>query len=404
MFSTVLYILFIAFFIYCAFSVTYLFILSFSGKFFYRQKKSRPLTNGDARTIAVLVPAYREDGIILSTVHNLLGLDYPKHLYEVFVIADSFEKETLLKLQQLPVKVFEVSFEKSTKTKALNEAFKRIEQPFDVALICDADNMLAKDFLKKINASFSEGFKAVQGRRVAKNLDSSFAILDACSEAINNHIFRKGLNGLGLSTSVIGSGMAFDFIMIKNILGAIQAVGGFDKILQLKVIRMGFHISYLDDALIFDEKVGNAAAFQQQRKRWVSSQFIYLKQYFLPAFRELFKGNLSYFNLAVVSNLILPRAFMLIMLPLLVVAALFISAAWAWIAAGLWLLYFITLFIALPSVLINRDLLSAILRLPKAITVMVGTLFQIKKANKTFIHTVHTKTEIKNTLFNEQGK
>jgi hypothetical protein len=181
-------------------------------------------------------------------------------------------------------------------------------------------------------------------------------------------------------------------------------VGGFDKILQLKVIRMGFHISYLHNALIFDEKVGNSEAFQQQRKRWVSSQFIYLRQYFLPAFRELFKGNLSYFNLAVVSNLILPRAFMLIMLPLLVVAALFIGSAWAWAAACFWMLYFVTLFIALPSVLINKDLLSAILRLPKAITVMFGTLFQIKKANKTFIHTVHTKTEIKNTLFNEQGK
>jgi hypothetical protein len=35
---------------------------------------------------------------------------------------------------------------------------------------------------------------------------------------------------------------------------------------------------------------------------------------------------------------------------------------------------------------------------------MVGTLFQIRKANKTFIHTVHTKTEVSNSLFKKQER
>jgi hypothetical protein len=29
------------------------------------------------------------------------------------------------------------------------------------------------------------------------------------------------------------------------------------------------------------------------------------------------------------------------------------------------------------------------------------TAFQMKNANKTFIHTVHTKTEVSNTLYNQ---
>jgi cellulose synthase/poly-beta-1,6-N-acetylglucosamine synthase-like glycosyltransferase len=322
----------------------------------------------------------------------------------VYIIADSFAKETLQKLRQLPLHVIEVSFENSTKTKALNAAFARIDRQYDVALICDADNVLAGDFLQKINNAFMNGAKAVQGRRVAKNLDTSFAILDACSEGINNNIFRKGANASGLSSSIIGSGMAYDFTLVKQLLSEISAVGGFDKILQLKVVQQGIKIYYLEDALVFDEKVDSAHAFKQQRKRWVSSQFIYLKQFFFPAFKQLFKGNLSYFNLAVINNFILPRAFLFLILPLLAIVSWFISTSWGIASTGLLMMYFLALVIAIPSELVNKNLLQAVLRIPRAILLMAGTLFQGKKANKTFIHTVHTKTEVTNPYLNRLPK
>jgi cellulose synthase/poly-beta-1,6-N-acetylglucosamine synthase-like glycosyltransferase len=250
--------------------------------------------------------------------------------------------------------------------------------------------------------AFCGGTRAVQGRRVAKNLDSPFAILDACSEGINNNIFRRGADALGLSSPVIGSGMAFEYGTIRRILGEIDAVGGFDKIMQLKVVQQGIRIRYLAQALIFDEKVSSSQAFKQQRRRWISSQFIYLRQFFLPGFRELFRGNLSYFNLAVINNLVLPRAFLLLILPLTAAAAFFAGAGWGLAAVILLLLHLLTLAISVPAELINKDLGRALLSLPKAIFVMAGTLLHLKKANKTFIHTLHTKTEVSNSLFNEK--
>jgi cellulose synthase/poly-beta-1,6-N-acetylglucosamine synthase-like glycosyltransferase len=395
-------ILFLVLFIYVALSVLYLFVFSMTGSFFYR-KRRRQMYHEPLKRIAILVPAYKEDGIILSTASNLLNLNYPSHLYDVYILADSFQEESLEKLKQMPINLFEVSFDKSTKTKSLNEGFRRINKEYDVALICDADNILAKDFLLKINEAFLNGAKAVQGRRVAKNLDTSFAILDACSEGINNTIFRKGPNAIGLSSSVIGSGMAFEFSMLKSILGKINAVGGFDKILQLDIVARGIKIQYLDDAIIFDEKVDSSHAFKQQRKRWVSSQFIYLKRFFFPAFKYFFKGNLSYFNLAIANNIVLPRAFLLLILPVLFVAAFFISQFWVVAVLILVVLFLVSMIFALPKELVNRDLFYAALRLPKAVIVMAGTIFQIKKANKTFIHTVHTKTEVSNTLFKDHG-
>src|SRR5215213_2227394 len=154
MVSTLLNIFFGILFLYCFFSVLYLFIFSLAGRLFYK-KNNREYEL--AKRIAVLVPAYKEDNIILSTANSLLQLDYPSHLYDVYIMADSFQQPSLDQLHRLPLNVFEVSFEKSTKTKSLNQAFNRISKSYDIALICDADNILAKDFLKKINDAFLNG-------------------------------------------------------------------------------------------------------------------------------------------------------------------------------------------------------------------------------------------------------
>ncbi len=403
MLTSILHIVFTIAFLYAACSVIYLFVLALWGRLFFKHASATSEIAEPKNRIAILVPAYKEDGIITATATHLLRQNYPANLYDVYIIADSFQPKTIEQLKKLQVHVLEVSFEKSTKSKALNQAFHTIIKPYDIALICDADNILAKDFLNKINTAFVAGAQAVQGRRVAKNLDSAFAVLDACSEGINNNIFRKGANAIGLSSSVIGSGMAFEYANLKQVMAGIEAVGGFDKIMQLKIVEQGISIRYLEDAIVFDEKVESSQAFQQQRKRWVSSQFIYLKKFFVPACKQLLRGNFSYFNLAVANNLVLPRAFLLIILPLLIVAGFLLHTAWGFASVFVLFLYLLCLFIALPTELINKDLWAALNKLPGAIMVMAGTLFGMKKANKTFIHTVHTKTKINNPSFNEHS-
>lgn len=400
--------LFYFLFFYFAITVFYLFSLSVSGLLFSRRlARSTPAPGGPGapgqRRIAILVPAYKEDGIILSTAASHLALDYPRDLFDVYILADSFTPETLEALGTMPVEVLVMKFDKSTKIKSLNSALERIRKPYDIVVISDADNVLARDFLKKTEASFLAGERVVQGRRVAKNMDTPFAVLDACSEAINNHIFRKGPNALGLSAPLIGSGMAFDFSVIRDLLKGIDSVVE-DKVLQLRIVQRGLFIRYREDALVFDEKVDSPHAFRQQRKRWVSGQFINLRESFSSSVRELMRGHLSYFNFGVVNNLVLPRAFLFVLLPALVVAGFFVSPGWGIAAACVLGAYVAALVIAVPRVLVNRDLLKALMKLPGAILVMAGALLHVKKSHKVFIHTVHTKTEISNSLFKENGK
>jgi len=101
------------------------------------------------KKIAVLIPGYKEDNIIVDIARLALKQNYPPEFYDVVIIADSFKPETIEALRQLPVKVIEVSFDVSTKAKALTEAVKQIPTDYDLCVILDADNVMEADFLKK---------------------------------------------------------------------------------------------------------------------------------------------------------------------------------------------------------------------------------------------------------------
>src|SRR5690606_36796955 len=128
------------------------------------------------KKFAVMLPCYKDDSVILRTAPEALNQTYPKEFFDVIVIADSIKPETIASLRKLPLKVIEVEFEQSTKAKSLNEAFRQLPEVYDYALVLDADNIMAPDFIEKINGVLDKtGAKAIQGHRVAKNLNTNFA-------------------------------------------------------------------------------------------------------------------------------------------------------------------------------------------------------------------------------------
>lgn len=392
---------------YLAACIVYNLTLSIAGRLARRRRQEIRNPEKYSR-IAVLVPAYKEDGVILSTAASYAGMDYPASYYDVIVIADSLQPETLVSLRESDVKVIPVSFDKSTKARSLNEAFRQLPDEYDIAVISDADNVLEKDFLGKINRAYLNGAHAIQAQRVAKNLDTSFAILDTANEIIGNHLYRKGANALGLSSSMIGSGMAFHFPLIKKVMQEIQAIGGFDKVLQLRLIAHGYKIHYLEEAVIFDEKVESSGDFSNQRRRWLSAQMVYLRKFWKEGWRQLFRGNVDYFNMAVCQNLMMPRMLLMASMILFTVLAFFIPASVITIPFSWWAVLFvlncISLLLPIPVVFFRKYMIRAIISLPKAMIIMVMLLFKMKGANKTFIHTRHTKTGINNPLLDAARK
>jgi cellulose synthase/poly-beta-1,6-N-acetylglucosamine synthase-like glycosyltransferase len=382
-------------FIYLAFSTAYFLLFSVAGLF--RHKIGKATVSRYNRFI-VLIPGYREDMVIVDVASKALEQDYPKEYYEVAVIADSFQPETIEKLKTLPIRLIEVVFEKSSKSRALNKAMSILPDNFDAAVILDADNIMATDCLGLMNNALNQGFKAIQGHRTAKNRNTSFAVLDSVSEEINNHIFRKGHRVLGLSSALIGSGMAFNYKLFKDYMAGIDSTGE-DKELEIKLINDGVRIEYLEDALILDEKVQKSKVFMVQRTRWLANQLLYARRYFFWSLKQLLtKGNIDLFD-KVIQQFLPPRIFLLGFLVLaLIISVLFnpVTFTLTWLVLALVALF--TLLISTPGKYYTWSTFKAALLLPKGFLFMIFSLARIYKSRKSWGHTTHGLTQENGTV------
>lgn len=369
------------------FTLNVLYLLVFSIASCLRNKRKTQEAIEDRR-IVILIPAYKEDRVIMECVQSCMEQAYPKEKYDIVVISDRMEEATNERLSRLPVLLEIVRFEKSTKAKALNWAMSRLTG-YDIALILDADNTIGPDFLQKINNAFAAGDVSVfQAHRIAKNRNTNLAYLDAVSEEVNNSIFRQGHVNLGLSAALIGSGMAFDYELLKEKLASIQAVGGFDRALELTLFKEGRRIEYLSDAYVLDEKIQTHSDFTRQRRRWLSAQFHYLVAFLKDVPYAIRKGSWDFCD-KMFQQMSVPR---IILLGLISVGAFifsFVSWAIAWRWWVLFALLLIALGIAIPRSLYTHRLFIATIELPLTFMFMLFNIFRLRGANKNFIHTEH---------------
>ncbi|QNE38267.1 glycosyltransferase family 2 protein [Hymenobacter sp. NBH84] len=376
---------------YLLLNVLYLLFFALAG---HRSSPAVPSSGGSKRRMCVLLPAYRADTIIAETAPAAR-----KHAYagvaDVCVIADGLQLATVQTLRAQQINVVEVFFEKSTKGKALFSALTELPAgAYDVAVILDVDNVMAPGFLTQVDAAFAAGYRVVQGHRTAKNLDSPFAVLDACNEEINNHIFRRGHANLGMSSSLIGSGMAFDYEYLKQLLQDIGDTPGEDKELDFSVLRDKKKIAYLPSAYVYDEKIPNAKVFATQRTRWLATQQEFLVKYFGEGLRQLRQGNIDFVD-KILQSMLLPRVLLLGILGFL----LMLSLLWR-VGPGpdFWLMLLLgtalALLLALPKRLYTRQVGRAVLHLPVALSAMVLALLQIRKAKTSFMPTPHVARQV----------
>lgn len=347
------------------------------------------------RKIAVLFPTYQENVVIIDSVKTALKQQYGG-AFEVVVIADGLKPETLATLRGLSVRVVEVFFEKSTKGKAMQFVMNQLEgEGFEIAVVLDVDNVMSDDCLTYLNASFDQGKRVVQAHRVAKNMDTSFAFLDACNEEVNNHLFRKSHAVLGLSPALIGSGMAFEFAYFRDLLNNIGETVGEDKQLDFMIAKDKVNVAYLNDVYVYDEKIENAKVFTKQRTRWIASQVEFLKKYAFEGFVQLFKGNIEFFN-KTLQTFLGPRMLLLALLFLLALQSFFNPFGPTkefWI--GLFISLCLTLIISIPRrFYADKRMYLALFQIPRAMFGMVIALASIGKAKKSFMATPHSSKPV----------
>lgn len=385
-------------FIYLCGNVAYLLIFSIAGLF---TKSSKYSSHPVKKSIAILIPSYKEDSIIIETAKHALKQQYPHNLFDVFVIADGLLPNTITALTKLHVNVIPVKFEKSTKARSLKYALRLLPHNYDISLILDADNIIGSFCLEKINHAFNNGYNAVQLHRTAKNMNTSIAILDAASEEINNHIFRKGHRRLGLSSALIGSGMAINHSMFKSIMSSndIEDNPGEDREINLELLRRDIICEYIDDEMVLDEKVQTGNVLEKQRTRWISAQMHYANKFWIKELKTTICSGPHYIDLAI-QTILLPRIILLVLVSIFFLASvilnvssniklLFSPSAWMVLFLGT-ILSFI---LAIYGTVSLKVFFKALTSLPIAILSFTRALSKSNSNKHEFIHTPKNITE-----------
>lgn len=334
----------------------------------------------------ILYPAYKEDKVIINAVEQFLLQDYPKELYTVIVISDHMQPETNEKLSKLPITLLQPTFEKSSKAKAMQFAIDHINSEFDNVVILDADNVVRPEFLSQLNVLCSV-YDVIQCHRCAKNANNDVAVLDGTSEEINNTIFRKAHNRLGLSSALIGSGMCFKYELFKENVFKLTTAGE-DREMEALLLHQGIFIKYASEIHVFDEKVSNQDNFQRQRMRWMTAQVQSLLSNLPKVPKAILHGNINFVDKTIQQALI-PRSILIVLLGAISVFMTIVVPDWCekwWI---LFAMLALSLFIAIPAPLRLKSF-KKVLAIPNLVFKMLKNILHMDHKNTDFIHTEHS--------------
>jgi len=294
---------------------------------FHRKKKEYSTYQLKQSSFLILYPAYQEDAVIQHSVRQFLEQNYPKDLFQVAVISDHMKDDTNLQLSQLPITLHTLTFDKSSKARALQYAMQHTEKSYDYVVILDADNVVLPDFLEQLNDSCQKGNQAIQCHRFAKNSDNNIAILDGASEEINNTIFRKAHNTVGLSSALIGSGMCFAFEWFKHHVDLLNSAVE-DRELESHLLQEKVYIKFEENIHVFDEKVSNRDNFERQRLRWLNGQLQTLLIMLPNIPHAIASGNINYIDKTIQQALI-PRSILLVLIPIFSLIMLLLAPVWS---------------------------------------------------------------------------
>jgi cellulose synthase/poly-beta-1,6-N-acetylglucosamine synthase-like glycosyltransferase len=366
------------FFFIVAFTVLYFLVFSVAALMKHRNEVKRAKVQN---RFIVLIPSYQNGQTIRNTTRSILGQTYPQRLFDVVVISDHESDLTNMQLAQLPITLLTPNFDQSSKAKSLQYAIFNLPKfkIYDAVIILDAGNIVKPDFLDEVNDAFtSAGTKAMQTRRLSANRDTAFARLDSIFEEVNNTIFRRGHQVMGLSAALNGSGCVFDFQWFKTNIMKIRTATDVEKALDALLMRENIYVDYFEDIHVFDEKKRTLKDFNRQRSKWIHTQIHALLNNirFLPS--AILNRHYDHID-KILQWMLIPRTILIgiITIMSIILPFIYMTLAIKWWVAGAVVLFAFAL--ATPDYLVDKNWDHDFTMAP---LVTIGGLLNIFKAGK----------------------
>lgn len=262
------------------------------------KEKKPPSPVRENTRIAVLVAARNEENVIKGLLDTLFSQDYPKELYEVFVVADNCTDATAEVARSCGATVYErQNNAERGKGYALDFILKRIaadrgEDAFDGYLVFDADNLVEPNFLTEICKTFAGGYDVVSSYRNSKNYGKSWLAAGQGMWFIrDSRIMNRARMKIGSCTFVSGTGFVFSNALRKKYGGwpfhTLTEDGEFTSANAVERVST----AYCGTAQFYDEQPVGFVQSWKQRLRWCKGGLQIFGLYLGKLIRGIFTGG-----------------------------------------------------------------------------------------------------------------
>jgi cellulose synthase/poly-beta-1,6-N-acetylglucosamine synthase-like glycosyltransferase len=252
---------------------TYQTLISCAGLF---RKKDRVMEKPQ-KTFAVLVAAHNESAVVAPLIENLKKLDYPKEMYDIFVICDNCTDNTAEIVRELGVYACE-RFDSSKIGKGYGiewmlENLWSMPKQYDAVVMFDADNLVEKNFLSVMNDRLCKGDRVIQAYLDSKNpFDSWITLSYAVTYWFTNRMWQLARHNLGLPNTLGGTGLCIESNLLKEMgWGATSLTE--DLEFATRCVERGIYPTWAHDTKVYDEKPISLGASMRQRLRWMQGHY-----------------------------------------------------------------------------------------------------------------------------------
>lgn len=238
----------------------------------------RPENKGYATVnrFAIVIAAHNEESVIEPLIDNIKRLDYPRNLFDIYVVADNCTDRTAHLARKAGAYVYQrFNQEKKGKGYALEWMFNKLfslNQDYDAVVLFDADNLVKTDFLLEMNNKLCEGEKIIQGYIDSKNpYDTWVTNTFSIAFWLMNRLVQLSRYNLGISNTLAGTGMCISYEVLKKLGWGAHSLTE-DLEFTMKGLAYGIKTSWAHDAVVYDEKPLTFMQSCRQRKRWAQGQ------------------------------------------------------------------------------------------------------------------------------------
>lgn len=217
----------------------------------------------------ILIPAHNEQHSLPTTLQSLAVLDYPPELVRVVVVADNCTDNTAAVARWGGAACL-VRHDPAHRGAGHAVAFglERIKrEPPDVVLILDADSRLNPEALRELDACFAQGADVVQCAVRSTNADAGPVASVAAVEATLDAGRARGLDRLGLSAPLLGTGMVFRHVVFYRAPWNATGPNRYQECAR-QLRKAGVRVRRCYEAVVSRQTPPALDELRRQRRRW----------------------------------------------------------------------------------------------------------------------------------------